>query len=68
VVVLGRARGFASVETGLQVGDVIQSLNRTRIESVEGLKSAVARLLPGTPVVLRIERMGRFRFLVFELE
>jgi len=68
VVVLGHARGFASVETGLQVGDVIQSLNRTRIESVEGLKSAVARLVPGTPVVLRIERMGSFRFLVFELE
>jgi serine protease Do len=68
VVVLGHARGFASVETGLQVGDVIQSLNRTRIESVEELKSAVARLLRGTPVVLRIERMGRFRFLVFELE
>lgn len=37
VIVVGRAPGFNSVGTGLQPGDVIHSLNRTPIESVDQL-------------------------------
>lgn len=68
VLVLQRAWGFDSVETGLQAGDVIHSLNRTPIESIEQLKSAVAGLKRGDSVVLRIERMGQFQYLAFEME
>jgi serine protease Do len=68
VVVVGRARGFAGTDTGLQPGDVISSFNRTPIESVVDLRTAVASVKRGETVVLRIERLGRFRFLAFEME
>ena len=68
VIVLGRAPGFSSVSTALRAGDVIHSLNRTPIESVEQLKSAVAKLNPGDAAVLRIERQGQFQYLAFEME
>ena len=68
VVVVGRARGFNAVDTGLQPGDVVASVNRTRVVSVAALRAAVAQLKRGDPVVLYIERLGRFRFLTFEME
>jgi serine protease Do len=68
VMVLGRARGFDSIEAGLQVGDVIHSLNGTSVESVAQLRSAVARLASGDSVVLQIERLGQFQYLAFEID
>jgi serine protease Do len=68
VVVVGQAPNFNSVNTGLVVGDVIHSLNRTPIESLEQLKSVVAQLKPGEAAVLRIERQGQFQYLAFEME
>ena len=68
VIVVGQAQGFNSVDTGLRPGDVIHSLNRTPIESVEQLQSAVAQLKPDDAVVLRIERQGQFQYLAFEME
>jgi serine protease Do len=68
VVVIGRARTFNSVDTGLQPGDVISALNRTAIASVSELRAAAANVKRGEPVVLRIERLGRFRYLTFEME
>jgi serine protease Do len=67
-VVVGRARGFDTVETGLQPGDVISSINRTPIRSVAELRTAVGQLKRGEAVVLRIERLGRFRYVAFEME
>jgi serine protease Do len=68
VIVIGRAPGFNSVSTGLQPGDIIHALNRTPIESVEQLKSAVAQLKSGDAVALQIERRGRLHYLAFEME
>lgn len=68
VVVVGQAQGFNSVDTGLRPGDVIHSLNRTPIESIEQLQSAVAQLKPGDAAVLRIERQRQFQYLAFEME
>jgi S1-C subfamily serine protease len=68
VIVLGRARGFDSFDTGLRAGDVIHGLNRTTIGSVDQLKAALAGLKGSEPVVLRIERMGQFQYLAFEIE
>jgi serine protease Do len=68
VLVVGRAPGFNSVATGLRVGDVIHSVNRTYIESLEQLKAAAAQLKPGDPAVLGIERKGQFQYLAFEMD
>jgi serine protease Do len=68
VVVVGRARGFNTVDTGLEPGDIVSSLNRMSIGSVAELRTAVAHLKHGDPVVLRIEHLGRFRYVTFEME
>jgi serine protease Do len=68
VIVIGQTSGFNSVSAGLREGDVIHSLNRTPVESVEQLKSAVTQLKPGDAAVLRIERRGQFQYLAFEME
>lgn len=68
VVVIGRAEGFNSVNSSLQAGDVIESLNHTPVASVEQLRSAVTQLKSGDAAVLRIERQGQFQFVAFEME
>jgi serine protease Do len=68
VVVVGLDRESNLVDTGLQTGDIIHSLNRTPIASVEQLRSAAAQLKPQDSVVLHIERGGQFKYLAFEME
>jgi S1-C subfamily serine protease len=68
VIVIGHALGFNSVDIGLRERDVIYSPNRTTIESVEQLKSAITQLKPGDPAVLQIERRGQCQYLAFEME
>jgi serine protease Do len=68
VIVIGAARSFNSVDTGLRPGDVIHSMNHAPIQSVEQLKSAVAQLKPGDAAVLQIERSGQMQYLSFEME
>lgn len=68
VVVVGRAPGLNSINNGLRAGDVIHSINRTTIASVEQLKSALAELKSGDAAVLRIERQGQLQYLAFEME
>jgi serine protease Do len=68
VIVVGQAPGFTSVKSGLRTGDVIHSVNRTAIDSVEDLNSAMARLKSGSAAVLQIERQGQIQYLAFEME
>ena len=68
VVVAARAAYAASVETGLQTGDIIHALNRIDIISLDGLRQALDKLKTGDPVVLQIERQGRLMYLVFDME
>jgi serine protease Do len=68
VLVAARTLDGTSVDSGLLQGDVVHALNRTRIDSVEGLKRAIKARNPGEPVVLEIERAGRFHYLHFEME
>jgi serine protease Do len=71
-----RARAGAVVATvdarsepdPLQPGDVIYSVNQEPVASVESLRAVLARLKPGSPVVLQVERGGELRFLVLEPE
>lgn len=68
VIVIGQAAQFNSVNTGLRPGDVIHTVNRTPIDSLEQLRSAVAQLKPGDPVTLQIERQGQLQYVAFEME
>jgi serine protease Do len=59
----------ADARTGpdpLQPGDVIYSVNQDPVTGVESLRQALARVRPPAPVVLKVERDGELRFLVFE--
>ena len=55
-------------DTGLQAGDIVHQLNITSIESVDALRSAVAKLKPGDPVVLQVEREDGLTYVSFEME
>jgi hypothetical protein len=44
------------------------ALNRAAITSVVELRAAAASVKRGESVVLCIERLGRFRYLTFEME
>ncbi len=51
-----------------QPGDVIYALNRELVASVEGLRTAAAKLKAGDPVVLLVERQGELLYLAAQLE
>ncbi|HSB60066.1 MAG TPA: trypsin-like peptidase domain-containing protein, partial [Vicinamibacteria bacterium] len=51
-----------------QPGDVVYSLNKELVQSVEGLRAALGKLGPGDPVVLLVERQGELQYLAAELE
>jgi serine protease Do len=68
VVVAARTLDSTSAESGLQSGDVIHALNRTEVDSVEGLRKALRGVEPGAPVALQIERAGKLAWLAIELD
>ncbi len=68
VIVVGRAADLIMPDTGLQAADIIHQLNTTPVDSVEMLRTTVAALKPGDPVVLQVERDGGLLYVSFELE
>ena len=68
VVVAARTLDGTSVESGLQVGDVIHAVNRREVATVEALRRAVEGVPPGAPVALQIERQGKLAYLAFDME
>jgi serine protease Do len=68
VVVVGRAADLILPDTGVQAGDVLHSLNKSPIDSLESLRTAVKALKPGDAVVLQVERDGGLLYLSFEME
>ncbi|MGF1508638.1 MAG: trypsin-like peptidase domain-containing protein [Myxococcota bacterium] len=52
----------------LRPGDVIHRVNDVEVESFDQLGNWLALLKRGDPVVLQIERQGRFAFIPFQLE
>jgi serine protease Do len=68
VVVGAQIQDVTSPETGLRAGDIIRSLNKTSVESVDGLKKLVGDLKSGDAVALQVEREGRLTFVSFEME
>jgi len=68
VVVVARVADFVRVDTGLEAGDVIHSVNQTPIDSLTSLRAALRQIKPREPVVLQVERGGGFQWLAFEME
>jgi len=68
VVVAARTAYRASMVAGLMPGDVIHSLNTTRVNNLTDLREAVKPLKFGDSVVLQIEREGKLQYVAFEFE
>jgi serine protease Do len=68
VIVIALMVERSSANSALQPGDAIHAVNGTQISSVDQLRSAVKERGRSEPLVLQIERNGRFRYLTFELE
>jgi serine protease Do len=67
VLVIARLSG-TDIDAELRSGDVIRSLNGTAVTSIEGLRSAIDKLAPGTSAVLQIERQHRFEYVPIEID
>ena len=67
VIVAARAAD-PSVDTSLNTGDVIHTLNGVQIQTMAALRSALDHLAPNTSVALQIERDGRLMFVSFEVD
>jgi serine protease Do len=59
------AGGNASLY-GLEAGDVLHSINRTRLDSLDTLRKSLADLKPGQAVVFSIERAGQLDYIAFD--
>ena len=68
VVVAARTAFGATIDSGLEAGDVIHELNGTTIISLDALNSTLKEIKPGDPVVLQVERDGNLQYLAFEME
>ena len=67
VLVVAQSINAASAQTGLQPGDVIRTVNRTTVHSLEQLRTVMSSMREGEPVVLQIERHGHLQYLAFAL-
>src|ERR1700752_896368 len=67
VIVVARAAGTSS-DVPIMVGDVIRSLNKRQILTLQGLTDAVCAIAPGSPVTVQIQREGKLMYVSFTLE
>jgi serine protease Do len=68
VVVVARIQDSTSADTGLKSGDVIRSLNKAPVDSLDMLRKAIRSLKTGDAVALQVEREGKLTYLSFEME
>lgn len=57
-----------AVDSGLMEGDVVHSLNRAKITTVDGLRAEFNQLKPGDPAALQVERNGKLTYITFQME
>jgi serine protease Do len=68
VLVTGIVANRLAVDSGLQEGDVVHSLNRTPIKNANDLRAAFGKLQPGDPAAMLVERAGKLTYVTFEME
>jgi len=67
VIVAARTLGTGTEEIPLQTGDVIHALNGAPITNLAGLRAELAKLEPGDPVALQVERYTQLSYVSFLL-
>jgi serine protease Do len=67
-VIVAAKAADPSVDTSLNTGDVIHTINGVQVGTIAALRSALEHLTPNDSVVLQIERDGRLMFVSFELD
>lgn len=55
-------------EYGIQTGDLIVAVNRTRVRTLDDLRGALAKLPARAACALQILRQGQYLYLAFEIE
>ena len=68
LIVAAKSPGGQAQFIDLQPGDIIEAVNTLPIVLIDTLQSSLDTMKPGDPVVLQIERNGRFQYLAFELD
>jgi serine protease Do len=68
LIVAAKSPGGQAQFIDLQPGDVIDSVNTFPVPFLDILQSSLNDMKPGEPVVLQIERNGRFQYVAFELD
>jgi serine protease Do len=68
LIVAAKSPGGQAQFIDLQPGDIIDSVNTVPVAFIDALQSSLDDMKPGDPVVLQIERNGRFQYLAFELD
>lgn len=68
LIVAAKTAGSQSQSIDLQPGDIIEAVNNSPVALLDTLRSTLNEMKPGDPVVLQIERDGRFQYLAFELD
>ena len=67
-VIVAARSADPSVDVSLAAGDVIHAINGAPVKTIEGLRSALDRPGPNSPIVLQIERDGKLMFIAFKLD
>jgi serine protease Do len=68
IMVVARVTDWIGVETGLETGDIIHSVNRIPINSLSSLRAALSQIQSHDSVVLQVERGGGFQWLTFDMQ
>ena len=68
VLITGVQSGSAAAEAGLREGDIIQSINGTRIYSSAEFSERIARQRPGDQITLTYQRGGKERSVTLRLK
>jgi serine protease Do len=67
VVMVTRIQSPSAVNTGLQPGDVVHSVNNDFVYDIDGLRAAMGKFKTGDAVALLIERNEQLLYVAFEL-
>jgi len=67
VIVVAHAEGWRGADAPLSTGDIIHGVNHIPVESLDGLRATLGSITTRTPVVLQVERSGKFMFITYDV-